>query len=199
MNAPIPVLQLQCHSADGSQGSLPAHGTTRAIAVSGSLESTGRLDLSYVLCGDLARLQLPGAAGTATRSGVRRDELWRHTCMELFARGDDAPGYLEFNFSPDGDWAAYGFEDYRTGRRDLDARDGAAWCEHHDEQLHLHFSVSVPSMAATAGVTTWRLGLAAIVADPSGALSYWALRHPRPQPDFHDPAGFSYVLRAPTD
>ena len=53
----------------------------------------------------------------------RRDELWRTTCAEIFVALDDASDgkphtggpYLEFNFSPTGDWAAYRFDSTRTG------------------------------------------------------------------------------------
>jgi len=39
-----------------------------------------------------------------------------------------------------------------------------------------------------------RLGLAAVVEDTRGVLSYWALRHADGPPDFHDPAGFTLRL-----
>jgi hypothetical protein len=52
-------------------------------------------------------------------------------------------------------------------------------------------SVALGEFAAAS--STWRLGLAAVVEDAAGGKSYWALRHPRPTPDFHDAAGF--VLR----
>jgi hypothetical protein len=199
MSARIPPLPLQRHSPEHGRGSQREHGPLRTITVSGSLTSTGRLALSYLLRGDLAQLQLPEPAGDAPGSGVRRDELWRHTCMELFARGDDAPGYLEFNFSPAGDWAAYGFDAYRAGRRDLEAHDCSTRMQRRGDELQLHFSLSVPLLAPGAGVTSWHLGFAAIAAQRDGTLSYWALRHPRQQPDFHDPAGFSHVLRAPAE
>lgn len=50
----------------------------------------------------------------------RADDLWRTTCFELFLRRPGAEGYLELNFSPSGRWAAYAFDGYREGRRDLD-------------------------------------------------------------------------------
>jgi hypothetical protein len=162
--------------------------------VSGSLESSGCLTLEYVLRGDLARARLPTDGSSEAQNGVRRDELWRRTCVELFARGDDAPGYLEFNFSPDGDWAAYGFDSYRAGRRDIDVLDLRTHRQHHRDELHLRCSLRVPLMAATAGVKTWHLGFAAIVEDDTGAQSYWALHHPRAQPDFHDPTAFRCTL-----
>ncbi|MEL6862619.1 MAG: hypothetical protein AAGL11_12340, partial [Pseudomonadota bacterium] len=66
------------------------------------------LDLRYELTGDLARLRVP-----SDDLGQRRDELWKQTCFELFVRAPNSEGYLEYNFSPGGDWAAYSFQTYR--------------------------------------------------------------------------------------
>jgi hypothetical protein len=40
-------------------------------------------------------------------------------------------------------------------------------------------------------------GLAVVVEELSGALSYWALAHPLPRPDFHHADGFRFALAAP--
>ena len=49
-----------------------------------------------------------------------QDFLWKRTCGELFLGVPGDPSYLEFNFSPSGDWAAYAFDGYRTGVRNHD-------------------------------------------------------------------------------
>jgi hypothetical protein len=49
----------------------------------------------------------------------RADGLWRTTCFELFARDPRSGAYLEFNMSPSGCWAAYAFDSYREGMREL--------------------------------------------------------------------------------
>jgi hypothetical protein len=41
-----------------------------------------------------------------------------------------------------------------------------------------------------------RAGLAAVIEDARGLLSYWALAHHSPQPDFHDPAAFTMPVPA---
>jgi len=38
------------------------------------------------------------------------------------------------------------------------------------------------------------LALSAIVEDDSGKLSYWALRHPPGEPDFHHPDAFALEI-----
>ena len=189
MSSSFTNLPLRAHS--------PATPLT-GIVVSGSLAAAGLLKLEYQLHGHLQQLLLPTGTGATTQVAARRDQLWRHTCLELFARAADAPGYLEYNFAPNGDWAAYEFDDYRAGQRSVEA----SHCEvklrqQSEHELRVQITVLVPAMAASPRVSTWRLGLAAVIEGHDGQLSYWALRHPRDQPDFHDPAGFSCALRAP--
>jgi hypothetical protein len=46
------------------------------------------------------------------------------------------------------------------------------------------------ALLALPGDGTLLLGLAAVIEDQSGNLSYWALAHRAEKPDFHSPAGF---------
>ena len=141
-----------------------------------------RLRLVYRIEGEIARLRIP-----PSRPPQRAERLWQHTCCELFASGADAPAYREFNFSPSGEWAAYGFRGYREGSRPLDAS-----IEIRVEQAagRLELAASIPFGADEA-----RLGLCAVVEEDSGALSYWALRHAPGKPDFHNPLAFALELR----
>jgi hypothetical protein len=50
---------------------------------------------------------------------ARADGLWKHTCFEVFLFNPKDGSYLEFNFAPSGEWAAYGFDGYRQGMREL--------------------------------------------------------------------------------
>jgi hypothetical protein len=92
------------------------------------------------------------------------DGLWRHTCFEVFVAKKGARAYREYNFSPSGEWAAYAFSSYRKR-----------------------------GPAKIAGGPL-QIGLCAVIEEKSGALSYWALRHPRRKPDFHDRRGFVLEL-----
>ncbi|MGH8135505.1 MAG: DOMON-like domain-containing protein, partial [Steroidobacteraceae bacterium] len=87
------------------------------------------LSLEYWIEGEVSRLALP-AAGPA----LRADDLWRHSCFEAFLQSDAGPGYLEFNFSPSGAWAAYRFSARRRGRESpeltaprMEVRRGPDW------------------------------------------------------------------------
>ena len=121
----------------------------------------------------------------------RADGLWETTCFELFVDPHDAPGYLEFNFSPSLQWAAYGFEGYRTGMRELPFRDPEICLFGSDQHLSLAVE-AFPELPAGA----LKLGLSAVIEEADGTKSYWALAHPAEKPDFHHPAGF--VLDLPT-
>ncbi|GAO39682.1 hypothetical protein SCH01S_38_00220 [Sphingomonas changbaiensis NBRC 104936] len=146
----------------------------------------GYLRLRYRLAGDLDTLSIPARAGPA-----RRDNLWQHTCFEAFVA--TGAGYLEFNFSPSTEWAAYRFSGYREGMEQLDIPTPKLRVSRTDQALELTVEVALPEPAT-------RLGLSAVVEEISGTKSYWALRHPPgDKPDFHHPDCFALELPPPTD
>ena len=181
-------LPLVAHARDGA-------GPVKSISVSGTLHRSGSLTVEFQLAAELRAVRLV----PSVCQPQRRDELWRHTCFELFARRGNETRYCEFNFSPSGDWAAYEFDSYRGTPRDATQRpievtvhtSGLA-------QIRLRARVDLRSAfaneAVAAGPSGWRLNCAAVIEGTDGSLSYWAVHHPRPQPDFHDAAGFCIVL-----
>ena len=168
----------------------PAAGRGPALAVAvevGWCASSGLLSLDYGLDADPSALRLPAPANPR-----RADGLWRHTCFEAFAQIEGSPGYLEFNWSPSGEWAAYAFDARREGMRPLAlARDPAPGFAREPLRSRLHAALQLPE--AFRGPL--RLGLAAVVEARDGTLHYWALRHgPAAAPDFHDPESFTLRL-----
>jgi hypothetical protein len=148
----------------------------------------GALRLRYRLRGDLAGVAIP-AAGTP----ARRDELWRHTCFEVFVRRVAQGGYAEFNFSPSGEWAAYRFDAYRQGMRALELASSPAIeapCE--AGMLEVRAQVALPAPWDTA--PTLQVALTAVVEASDATLSYWSLAHPEGKPDFHHGDGFVVEL-----
>lgn len=130
----------------------------------------------------------------------RRDELWRTTCAEIFVALDAASAgqphtggaYLEFNFSPTGDWAAYRFDATRVGMRAHVWRgDEAPRISLAGSTDDLTLEVQLPLAALSAGAH--RVAYASVVETSTG-LSYWALKHPTDRPDFHHPASFVALL-----
>jgi len=195
MTARFEDLSLICHPGGAARGT-PARSTPlTSIMVSGSLGSDGALALEYRLHGNLQLVRMPAHSGGKARGAARRDQLWRHTCLELFARSAASPRYLEFNFSPDGAWAAYEFDGYRSGQCNLEASHCKIELRQEAERdLLACVSIVVPAMAASSGIAGWQVGLAAVIEANNGQHSYWALTHPREQPDFHDAAGFCGTL-----
>lgn len=147
-----------------------------------------RLQLDYAIVGAVERLRIPEA-----RAGKRVDELWRTTCLELFVRAD-ADRYFEFNFSPSTEWAASGFEGYRSGMIAVDAPAPDICVSRQTRRLELSARLDLSVVPALAG-RPWSVGLSAVIEDVSGGRSYWALAHPAEKPDFHHPD--SFVLELP--
>jgi len=181
----------------------------------GAAAGSGVLRLHYALEADPLRVRVPPAG-----PGGRADRLWVHTCFEAFVRVEDAPGYLELNFSPSGQWAAYHFDAYRQGMTppvlEESPRIVVRGAEHFSavaasaetsgidagegtgrggarRALTLEALARLPVLAGAKGCRL-HLGLCAVVEDDVGGLSYWALRHPAGRPDFHRPEAFALEL-----
>ena len=150
----------------------------------------GHLVVRYIVAGKIADLRLPLAA-----ESTRTDELWRHTCFEAFLRPPPGEAYYEFNFAPSTRWAAYGFGSYRSGMRVADDV-GAPFIETQrgaDFYL-LQASLDLERLVHVVKDTVWRVGLSAVIEEESGAISYWALRHPPGRADFHHSDCFALEL-----
>ena len=141
------------------------------------------LSLEYVLAGPVELVRWPQAADR-----VRTDGLWQATCFETFVR--TAGGYVEYNLSPSGAWAAYRFDGYREGMRGLDMPAPFIVTRAAPGRFVLTVDVTLPEDAGAAA------GLAAVIESFDGTIAYWALAHPSDQPDFHHPDSFALMLRS---
>jgi len=149
----------------------------------------GSLTLVFGLEGSLDRLAIPPA-----RPPVRREGLWRHTCFELFMRCGVETSYAEVNVSPSGEWAAYRFDSYRDGMRDLElARAPVVEVRRAERRLDVALRIA-PIPEPWGRAEALRVGASAVVEDNDGGLAYWALAHPPGVPDFHHAAGFALEL-----
>ena len=185
-------------SAGAQRTQLLAHPDTPgewiwSIGAEVALESAATLVCRYSLHGEVGRLRVPGA-----RAGRRADGLWEHTCFEVYVAPWVPTPYYEFNFSPSLDWAAYRFTQYRDGMAPASlARAPGLQARKSSDRLELSATVYLEGLRELATVRRLRLGLAAIVEDQAGALSYWALHHAPGNPDFHVPQAFALELEAP--
>jgi hypothetical protein len=101
--------------------------------------------------------------------------------------------YYELNFSPSAEWAAYAFDGYRQGMRPL-ALAAAPTIVAAETDDELHVTAGIELAAFTDAPWPWRIGLTAVVEDLAGRRAFFALAHPRENPDFHDAAAFTVVL-----
>ena len=151
------------------------------------------LKVVYTLNGVVDGLRIP------QHGPVRRtDGLWQHTCFELFIGAQNDAEYYEFNFSPSGEWAAYGFRDYRDSSSiDSDDLEPKIVVQQGVETLELGAVLRIDSLPGIAPKIRLSLGLSAVIEYVNGSLSYWALKHPPGKPDFHHADGFALELVVP--
>ena len=157
----------------------PPRGVT-AIDVSVAIDA-GRAVLTYRVTGDT--LMVPPRVASR-----RTDDLWKHSCFELFVRPEGGAGYFEFNFSPSTEWAAYRFDGYRAGMADFPLASPQV------DPLENGLRVTVD--LSTLPPLAWHIGLSAVIEETDGTKSYWAIAHPPEKPDFHDGACFALQLPA---
>jgi hypothetical protein len=150
------------------------------------------LKIEYVVIGRISDIRLPAPA-----LPERKDELWQHSCFEAFVGLGDARAYVEFNFSPSGEWASYRFEAHRRGRQPaMNLPSPDIYREQADDG---RFALTAwLDLARLAREVPSTLGLSAVIEDKTGAISYWALAHPPGEPDFHHADCFALELPAAT-
>ena len=160
----------------------PAEARGPLSSVQVRLERQGDcLRVRFVAEGAVQAVNWPGPA-----EPVRTDELWKHSCFEVFVA--TTGGYLEFNLSPSSRWASYRFSGYREGMADAEAMAVIAPLDLAGDRLALEAHLDLPSPVG-------KLGLTAVIEAVDGSRSYWALAHPSDKPDFHHPD--SFVLDLP--
>ena len=149
--------------------------------------SKGTFIVTYRGFGDLTRLRIP-----KPQPSGRVDELWRHTCFEVFVKGEGGT-YYEVNLSPSSQWAAYRFDSYRTGMIEVPIEPWSMARLEQAGELELMAEIELGALASDP----WTFALSAVIEDIDGSISYWALAHPSDKPDFHHPDSFTLVLPAP--
>jgi hypothetical protein len=174
---------LVCHAGSPCPGE-------RRLEVAVSRRPDDLLSLTFVINGDLTGLQVPPAVPRR-----RADGLWRHTCFEAFVAIADSAAYYEFNFSPSGEWAAYGFSRYREGAAlAVEATVSESRVSSKRNQLSLEVAVHLSRLPNITVNTLLRLGLSAVLEEEDGRRSYWAVRHPPGKPDFHHADTFALEI-----
>ena len=143
-------------------------------------KSDGWLELSYGLLAQassgLSPLLLPKGLLDGTQRGEQRDELWTTTCFEAFLAVPGESRYWEINLAANGDWAAYSFDDYRSGQRPQALiSEPAVRLRRWHHQLRLDARLPLKPWWP-AGVCP-ELSLSAVIDRGAEGLSHWALDH----------------------
>lgn len=162
----------------------------RSLNISGTVERRANtLSLSYALLGPLPEVLIPVSADIPVRSDV----LWEETCFEFFLGLKGSDDYWEFNLSPSRHWNVYRFSAPRQGMK--------------EEPAFTSLPFKVVTTPGTLGLSlnvdldkivrerrSLQAGISAVIKAVNGRLTYWALTHPGPQPDFHRRESFIIEL-----
>jgi hypothetical protein len=172
---------LICHALSQASG-------IEGIGVTITRGTSGEVTLTYRVSGETRALEIPDQS----KQG-RVDGLWKSTCFELFVGNFEDENYLEYNFSPSRQWAAYQFASYRSDMIDLDTIAPSISVDETADALTLIATLALPDVWRRRSL---RVGISAVIASKSGEVSYWAAIHPSGKPDFHHKDCFAVQLEA---
>ncbi len=158
----------------------------RGVTASARVGGAGKLAVRFVIDADMSQLVLP-----TLQPAARTDNLWRHTCCEVFVALPDNEAYCELNFSPSTEWAMYGFVGYRRGMAPIEVRRPPRVAVRPTSRGFVLEAVTyLAELPMPQPGSPLRAGAAAVIEEKDGRLTYWALAHPSALPDFHHRLGF---------
>jgi hypothetical protein len=176
------MLRLICHPDNPPKDA-------ESIEVAVTLSETGVFWVRYLIEIPENSLVTSGPA-----DAFRTHGLWNSTCFEAFLRFPGRADYLEFNFSPSSQWAAYQFENYRQGGSDFPMTVAP---EIGLDASHSHFALEAQLQLPPEWLEQpLEISLTAIIEETGGRKSYWALRHGMGEPDFHQSDCFTLTLES---
>jgi hypothetical protein len=174
-------MPLMCHPMSDAGG-------IEGISVTIGFGEGGDIALTYRVSGELGALEVANPT-----SPERVDGLWKTTCFELFISNFEDDSYLEYNFAPSRQWAAYQFASYRSAMSELETEAPNITVARNENILTVAVTLVLPDIWRERDL---RAGISAVVATKSGDLSYWAAAHPPGKPDFHHKDCFAVQLEA---
>ena len=139
------------------------------------------LQVEYRLYTNLANLIIPVFDPSKAE---RKNNLWEHTCFEIFLGEGGRSNYWEFNLSPSGEWNVYAFSDYREGMKQELSFDMLPFEVNilSGQELSLETTIDLDIIPVLSDLKT---GISSVLEQKNGMKSYWALSHPGEVPDFH--------------
>lgn len=158
------------------------------VKITGEIERTEhQLFVRYSVKGNISSIMIPEIA----QLPMRKHDLWKMTCFEIFIAPHGQAQYWEFNLSPSGNWNVYHMDAYRqVNMREEPSFTTLPFMFHKmDDEANLEISVDLSSIFPASQKI--HIGLTAIIQTLDGSESYWALAHPGVQADFHIRDGFT--------
>ena len=195
---PIITVGLRPHSTSPDAATPGAGPVGRLLATMFAPPEGGAVFEFHLEDSRLGKLAIPAPVPEAQRSSTV-DGLWQHTCFEVFLGVPGEPQYREYNFSPSGQWAVYGFRAWRE--RDEDFAPAAApdiTCTQEDRTLVLEAYLPPELLPTVPAGTDLQVNLSAVIERKDGQLEHWTLRHVAAQPDFHARDTFVLTLATAT-
>lgn len=125
----------------------------------------------------LRSLALPSVSST-----VRKQDLWKQNCFELFWKNPEGASYFEWNISPLGEWNLYEFSSYRKGMREVTAAQTpqvSSFLSQNGFELKVTLPQAFPSKAV-------HVRPAVILYPKGGEALFFSNAHASERPDFHD-------------
>ena len=172
----------------------PFQGTDDRFSLSASaLIKKSVLFVTFELRGALSEISNLQAT---EKAGLRKNELWKHTCFEWFLKPADSTAYWECNIAPGGDWNLYSLSDYRKNL--LEEKNLSSFSlktqRLSDEKWSLHASFDLSPISPLQDNTKLLLNLSAVLELTNGQMTYWSLSHTQSKADFHHPNHFVMEL-----
>ncbi|VAW70897.1 hypothetical protein MNBD_GAMMA12-342 [hydrothermal vent metagenome] len=119
----------------------------------------------------------------------RQDNLWKHTCFELFVAYSDTNAYREFNFAPNGCWNSYDFKKYRQQQQNAEiSPPQIKYTKLGPDQHTVSVNLALQDIALNNNPSiqkTLQLSITTVIQYSDLSYDYYALTHCGQAPDFH--------------
>jgi len=140
------------------------------------------LYLKYIISGNISQIKLTPSKQSS--------ELWRNTCFELFLSNNNITEYLEFNWSPDGRWNTFKFNDYRDRANQNIFEESHSSVERQNNNIIFKTKIILPKYNhyISLDLNNLLIGMSVIV--ETDTLEYWSNQHLHHRPDFHNRNNF---------
>jgi hypothetical protein len=110
--------------------------------------------------------------------------LWETTCFELFFGVPGEERYWEVNLSPSGEWNLFRFDRYRKNLQEEPAVTLLP-SDFFRGADRLRLDVTLDLQGLNLQHQPIELSATSVIQETTGELSYWAIHHAGPEPDFH--------------